>query len=347
MSTNHVQIKDGITQFKGRMPRNLFFEPVVSSTYLLEDEGEVVIFDPSIGKDISQSVEAYVRSRHENNVKWKKAFVVAGHSHYDHANNFQLAKVLQGEETHIYVHERGFRNGRVANQRSDVFDLINQTRKYYNPSKTFPFPNNLFVALALKRGRRTAAASHDGSDSSFVPEGLKERDLQTILIGDSEISGWRIGKKIIFATPGHSPCSITLLWPEKKALFVSDATWIGNPVFINGSLQDLRTSLEKMKALTKAGVVDLLLPGHGQITEGREAILSHLDFRLLLLETIKDEVLSVYHSCGDEKDIMKLTKVLSEESMFFRLLQTADFPKMVIYVHTIVALCLKEEGILK
>jgi len=347
MSAIHVEITHGITQLKGRMPRNVAFEPVVSSTYFLEDGDEALIFDPSFGKDISESVIEHVENKHANGVKWKRAFLVAGHSHYDHANNFHLANVLGAEETHIYLHEAGFRNGTVKNGRGEIVGLVAQAKAYYDPAKTLSFPNNLFMSMAVRRASHaTAKALKNGKQESVVPEKLKQNDLQTIVVGDSEIHGWRIGKWIIFPTPGHSPCSVTLFWPEKKALFVSDATWIGNPVFVDGSLHELRDSLEKLKSLTTAGLVDLLLPGHGQITEGTHQIVNHLDFQILKLDVIKDEVLTAYHGCGEEKDIIKFTRYLCEESMLFRLLGTSNFPKMVIFAHTIVVQCLKEKGIL-
>ena len=114
------------------------------------------------------------------------------------------------------------------------------------------------------------------------------------------MKGWRLGSKIILPTPGHSPCSVSLLWPEKKALFISDTDWVCNPVFIYSSLRDSISTLKMMKELNEASNVDLLLPAHGQVKEGGGEVLAHLDSYIRRLDVIRSGVLSAYHSCGEE-----------------------------------------------
>lgn len=359
MGTKCVEVRKGITLFKGKIPHNLLFEPIISNTYFLEDGDEATIFDPSCGKDIAKRIESYIRSRLKTNAEWKRAFLIAGHSHIDHANNFYLSDVMGVPDTHIYVHESGFQNGRVMNNPAPFFEkMTGEMKNYHNPYLAFPFPYNLamipFVitdmlspSLALKSFSRVGAVPWPNpKDGSHTPEALKDGDMQIIEIGDMKIQGWRIGNKILLSTPGHSPCSVTLFWPEKKALFISDADWLGNPVFMNSSIRDTISSLEKMKELTKAGKVDLLLPAHGQVIESSSHILNHIDFHILELKVIRNEVLTAYHACGKEKDVRKLTKVLIQESPLFRLLKLINYPGMVLFVPNIVAVCLREEGIL-
>ncbi|MCD6585605.1 MAG: hypothetical protein J7K96_07580, partial [Desulfobacteraceae bacterium] len=90
MKTVPKKIRDGIVLFSGKMSRHLMLEPIVSNTYFLEDKDEMFIFDPSCGKKIAKSVESHMRTRRKAGVKWKKAVLIAGHSHIDHANNFYL-----------------------------------------------------------------------------------------------------------------------------------------------------------------------------------------------------------------------------------------------------------------
>jgi glyoxylase-like metal-dependent hydrolase (beta-lactamase superfamily II) len=177
------------------------------------------------------------------------------------------------------------------------------------------------------------------------PEPLRENDMQVIDLGDIKMKGWRLGNKIILPTLGHSPCSVSLYWPERKALFVSDADWIGNPVFMSSSLKDCISSLERIKELTEVGKVELLLPAHGQVKESVEAVLSHLDFHIRRLEVMKCEVLSAYRSC-EEKDVRKLTKILADGFPLFKMLKQTNYPRLVVFVHNVVAVCLKEEGLL-
>ncbi len=103
--------------------------------------------------------------------------------------------------------------------------------------------------------------------------------------------------------------------------------------------------MQKLKQLTEAGKVDLLLPGHGQEIEGGDQVLSYLDFHIRLLEVMRNEVLSAYRSCG-KKDVGRLVRLLAQESPLFRQLNMVRFPRYVVLVHSIVAVCLREEGIL-
>jgi hypothetical protein len=61
---------------------------------------------------------------------------------------------------------------------------------------------------------------------------------------------------------------------------------------------------------------------------------------------MRNEILSSYQSCGEEKDVRKLTRVLAQESPLFRTLKLVNYPRLVVFVHNVVAVCLKEEGIL-
>ncbi|MBC2716971.1 MAG: MBL fold metallo-hydrolase [Desulfobacteraceae bacterium] len=359
MKTVPMKIRDGIVLFAGKMSRNLMLEPVVSNTYFLEDGDEMIIFDPSCGKKIAESVESHMQNRCKAGAKWKKAVLIAGHSHIDHANNFYLSDLTGAGETHIYVHEAGFKSGRVSNEPvAFIRNMIEETKKSYNPYLAFSFPYNLlmypfaaldvfFPDLAVKLFSRIGALPWPGPvDGEVRPEPLIQDDAEVINFGNISINGWRVGKKIILSTPGHSPCSVSLFWPEKKALFVSDADWIGNPVFMSSSIRDCIDSLERIKKLTCAGEVVLFLPAHGQVKEGRERIMEHLEFLISRLKLMRSEVMSAYQSCGKVKDVRRLTKVLVQGSPLFKTLKLINYPRFVLFIHNVVAVCLKEEGVL-
>ena len=134
MNVEPVKIRDGIVMFEGKWSRHLLLESMTSSIYFLEDGDELIIFDTSCGKEIAKRVEAHIRNRRKAKAEWKKAILIAGHSHMDHANNFHLSDVIGAEETHIYVHERGFRDGTVMNEPVAVFrSLIEECKKMNCP----------------------------------------------------------------------------------------------------------------------------------------------------------------------------------------------------------------------
>ena len=351
------QVREGILLFEGKISRNLMMDPMVSHTYFLEDDDQVILFDPSCGKNIGKRLEEHIRARRAD-ASWNKAFVIAGHSHLDHANNFYLADKLGTSETHVYVHESGFRNGKVMNEPTPfVRDIVRDSNEHYNMYLSFFFPYNILIApLALVNLLSSDLAStlfaalgsiafSSPNDGKATPEPLKEADRKELDLGGIKLTGWPLDDKVVLPTPGHSPCSVSLLWPAKKALFISDADWAGNPVFIRSSLRDCISSFQTMKALTEAGVVDLLLPAHGTVKQGADAILPHLDFHIRRLETMRNEVLALHQDSGS-KDVRGLTKALVRQSPLFRQLKGSNFPRFVCFVHNIVALCLIEEGIL-
>ncbi|MDY6795113.1 MAG: hypothetical protein SWK76_07515 [Actinomycetota bacterium] len=116
--------------------------------------------------------------------------------------------------------------------------------------------------------------------------------MESTGLGGMELSGWRLGDKVLIPTPGHSSCSVTLVWPARKAVLVSDADWTGNPVLMDSSLRDCRSSLETKRSVVEAGIVDLFLPAHGEVKEGGDQILSHLDFHIQRLKLMREEILS-------------------------------------------------------
>lgn len=194
-------------------------------------------------------------------------------------------------------------------------------------------------------GRIASMAWPRPVNGSITPEPLRDEDLRNLDLEGLKIRGWRIDGKVVFPSPGHSPCSVSLLWPGKKALLVSDADWIGNPVFVFSSIRDCISSLNTFRNLTQAGMVELFLPAHGLVKRGRRRILSHLNFHISRLESVRDEVLSIYQDFG-EKDVQKLTKLVVRHSPLMRTVHLCSTPRMVTNVFDTVALCLREADLL-
>ncbi|MBM3118083.1 MAG: MBL fold metallo-hydrolase [Chloroflexi bacterium] len=76
----------------------------------------------------------------------------------------------------------------------------------------------------------------------------------------------------VFHTPGHSPGSICLYWPDNKLLITGDVVFygsIGRTDFPSGSLSLLKRSIDRLSQLD----VECLVPGHnteyGSIIKGK------------------------------------------------------------------------------
>jgi hydroxyacylglutathione hydrolase len=87
-----------------------------------------------------------------------------------------------------------------------------------------------------------------------------------------------LGKKIfqIYQTPGHSPGSLSIHWPERKALFTGDVIFyggIGRTDFLEGNSKLLKENIERLSHLD----IEILLPGHGDIVMGRDAVLENFE----------------------------------------------------------------------
>jgi glyoxylase-like metal-dependent hydrolase (beta-lactamase superfamily II) len=75
----------------------------------------------------------------------------------------------------------------------------------------------------------------------------------------------------VILTPGHSPGSVCLYWPEKKALFTGDVVFsqsIGRTDLPGGSGKQLKESISRLAELD----VEVLCPGHGDVVAGRENV---------------------------------------------------------------------------
>ena len=81
----------------------------------------------------------------------------------------------------------------------------------------------------------------------------------------------------IYQTPGHSPGSLSIYWPERKILFTGDLIFyggIGRTDFMEGNSKLLMESIERMANLD----TEILLPGHGEIVMGKEMVLQNYEF---------------------------------------------------------------------
>jgi glyoxylase-like metal-dependent hydrolase (beta-lactamase superfamily II) len=94
-----------------------------------------------------------------------------------------------------------------------------------------------------------------------------------------EVGKWKVGNTEleIFHTPGHSPGSICVYWPEKKTLVCGDLIFensVGRVDFPGGSADLLKDSIKKMSKLD----IELLLPGHMGFIKGKKEIMKNFDF---------------------------------------------------------------------
>lgn len=91
--------------------------------------------------------------------------------------------------------------------------------------------------------------------------GLKLKPNRDLKEGQLIFEGENKVNLEIYHTPGHSPGSISIYWPEKKVLITGDVVFyqgVGRTDFPTGSAQLLKESIERLSQLD----VEYLLPGH-------------------------------------------------------------------------------------
>jgi hydroxyacylglutathione hydrolase len=117
----------------------------------------------------------------------------------------------------------------------------------------------------------------EGSSGLLNMMGFDVPDLNNILalkegtwkVGDTELE--------IIHTPGHSPGSICVYWPEKKALVCGDLVFersVGRTDFPGGNSELLKKSVEKISKLD----IEFLLPGHMGLIKGKDEVKANFDY---------------------------------------------------------------------
>ena len=80
----------------------------------------------------------------------------------------------------------------------------------------------------------------------------------------------------VIKTPGHSPGSISVYWPEKKTLVCGDLIFkesVGRVDFPGGNAADLKESIRNISKLD----IEILLPGHMGYIKGRDEVRKNFD----------------------------------------------------------------------
>lgn len=160
---------------------------------------------------------------------------------------------------HLFEHVRSglARLGVGANQ-IDVVLITHAHIDHMEAVQMFRKP----TLWAMSREARDFALEYGmGNSAEMEPDFfLGEGDLR---IGDVSLE--------VIMTPGHSPGSLCLYWPDRKALFTGDVIFsrsIGRTDLPGGSGRLLKESIQGLAGLG----AEYLLSGHGDPVIGRKAV---------------------------------------------------------------------------
>lgn len=219
----------------------------------------------------------------------------------NNCNTYLFADVLDGDRPHIVVDP-----GHLVNEfRERCFDqlLISMEKDGLKPEdvgliiNTHSHPDHCEASKALVERTRAKVGAGRLKQAliAFHEDEIEYRremanklgrrlDLEPDLClreGDLNLGKEnKINLKVLH-TPGHSPGSISIYWPEDRVLITGDVVFygaIGRTDLPGGDGKLLKQSIERMSELD----VEYLLPGHsaplGSIIEGREKVMRNFTF---------------------------------------------------------------------
>ena len=129
--------------------------------------------------------------------------------------------------------------------------------------------------LAKEHGERSYAFE------PFVP------DLAVSGLKFLKLDPWGL---VLRDAPGHSASQLSCHLPEQNVLIAGDMLSDIEPPGLDGPGQVYRGTIEALLLLAKNGAIETLIPGHGSVAQGRDAVLSRFHADLDYLAALEGAV---------------------------------------------------------
>ena len=166
---------------------------------------------------------------------------------------------------HLFSHVRdGLSELSLSPNDIDVVIITHAHPDHLEAVRVFMETSALIAVSAVEMDFIRSVTSHYG-DALGIPDFEPH-----ILLSEGDLNIANVNLQVI-QTPGHSPGSICLYWSDKKALFSGDVVFsqgIGRTDLPGGKGEHLKESIQSISRYN----AEYLLPGHGDILSGREAV---------------------------------------------------------------------------
>ena len=157
--------------------------------------------------------------------------------------------------------------------------------------------HDTFAAEVARRAREIEAEAVELADAHgerwarpfqpFTPE--------TAVAGQRflKLGPWRL---VVRDAPGHSDSQISLHFPESRLLLCGDMLSDIEMPTLNSPSRVYRQTLESLRPLVEGGAIETLVPGHGSLARGVQAVGSRLQADLDYLSALERGVEAAVHA---------------------------------------------------
>ena len=214
--------------------KRFVFGPFETNCYVVSDEQQILLVDPACSNESEQQQLLTYIENQKSKIKNLQLSIVATHGHLDHL--WGAAWACAKWNPPVLMHEADIPMAKAMQQQYDLFGI---------PAKAQPFPIE-DIKSKIKNHKF----------EKIVPFKGKEITNDKLLMTNVSI----------LSTPGHTPGSICLYFPEDKVLFSGDTLFhmgYGRTDLPGGNFSQLIDSLDRLFALPSDVQV---FPGHGEPT---------------------------------------------------------------------------------
>ncbi len=139
-------------------------------------------------------------------------------------------------------------------------------------------------ASILREAEGLAARHGERWERGFTPF---RPDLAVSGLHFLRLDPWRL---VLRDAPGHSDSQLTCHLADQRLLIAADMLSDIEPPILNGPCAPYRATLEALMLLAEHRAIETLVPGHGTIADGREAVLARFQRDLDYLRALEQGV---------------------------------------------------------
>ncbi len=234
----------------------------------------VLLVDPACSNEYEQQQLLTYIENQKSKIKNLQLSIVATHGHLDHL--WGAAWACAKWNTPVLMHEADIPMAKAMQQQYDLFGIRAKAQPFPIEDIKSKIKNHKFEKIVPFKGKEITndklpgASSRQTGGAASAEKGYYQSPITNHQSPIPPFRGEQGGR--ILSTPGHTPGSICLYFPEDKVLFSGDTLFkmgYGRTDLPGGNFSQLIDSLVRLFALPSDVQV---FPGHGEPTTiGAEA----------------------------------------------------------------------------